>query len=186
LREGIADNAAEAGEVARLCEGSLDMARQLLDTDVRASRERLYELLSAEPFNQTRLAEQMVSSVDAGGASKLQQRDYTSWLIRFCVEFYRQSLAALAGQESCEIHQAARFANRLGPGSIVACDLIGDLIERCLTAKADLDANVSTPLCIEALCNDLSRTQLDFLRASPATVQTEALAAHPRRSREKT
>jgi hypothetical protein len=63
------------------------------------------------------------------------------------------------GRTEDEIPQVARFASRLTPGSLASIDHVADLLERCLIADHQLDANAAIPLCVESLCNDLGRMQ---------------------------
>src|SRR5262249_31286760 len=58
LGEGLVEQADEAAEIAPLCDGSLETARQLLDPQVRAGRKALFDLLAAEPYSSAKLSTQ--------------------------------------------------------------------------------------------------------------------------------
>jgi len=56
IREGLATDPGEAAQVARLCDGSLETARQLLNPELRALRDELHKLLAANPFRSVQIA----------------------------------------------------------------------------------------------------------------------------------
>jgi DNA polymerase-3 subunit delta' len=160
IQEGIATNETEAAQVAGLCDGSLDAARQLLDPDLRSLRDELYNLLAADPFRSVQTAARMIESLDSAGSEKSSQREYAGWVVRFCVEFFRRALLAVAGglgSRAGEIPQALLFVERLGDSSVETIDRVAELIERCLAAEGQLEANAAIPLCLDTLFDDLGR-----------------------------
>ena len=56
-----------------------------------------------------------------------------------------------------EIPQVRTFLQRFGEPGIDTSDRLIDLVERCLAAEQQIDANVSIPLCLEALFDDLGK-----------------------------
>ena len=153
LRDGHTLDEREAALAAGLCGGSLDAARQLLDPQLRALREELYNMLSAEPFLSVQTAERMIEGLEPAGSEKSSQREYAGWIIRFCVEFFRRALLAIAGGpagDAAEIPQVRTFGVRVAASPAV--------VERCLAAEGQLSSNVAIPLCLEALFDDLGRT----------------------------
>jgi DNA polymerase-3 subunit delta' len=151
----------EAAQVAGLCEGSLDAARQLLDPALRALRDELYKLLAADPFRSVQTAQRMIGLLETAGSEKSSQREYAGWIVRFCVEFFRRALLATAGgSESTvgEISQARAFVERLGDSNVETLDRLVELVERSLAAEGQLAANAAIPLCIETLFDDLGRS----------------------------
>ena len=160
LREGVTADEREAAQAAALSGGSLDAARQLLDPQLRTLREELYNLLAAHPFRSAQTAARMIESLEPAGAEKASQREYTGWMIRFCVEFFRQALLAVTRggtARTIDIPQVRTFIERLGEPGVETSDRLIDLVERCLAAEQQIDANVSIPLCLEALFDDLGR-----------------------------
>ena len=160
IQEGITANEREAAQVAGLCEGSLDAARQLLDPGLRSLRDELYELLAADPFRSVQTGGRMIEFVETAGSEKSSQREYAGWIVRFCVEFFRRALLAVAGgpvSAAGEIVQARKFAERLGDANVETIDRVVELVERCLAAEGQLEANAAIPLCLEALFDDLGR-----------------------------
>jgi DNA polymerase III subunit delta' len=160
IQEAITADEREAVQVAGLCEGSLDAARQLLDPGLRLLREELYKLLAADLFCSVQTAGRMIESLEQAGSEKSSQREYAGWIVRFCVEFFRRALLAVAGGSSGqagEIPQARRFVARLGDSNVETIDRVVELLERCLAAESQLEANAAIPLCMEALFDDLGR-----------------------------
>ncbi|MGE5191651.1 MAG: DNA polymerase III subunit delta' [Deltaproteobacteria bacterium] len=160
LREGVTADEREAAQAAGLSGGSLDAARQLLDPQLRALREELYNLLAAHPFGSAQTAARMIECLEPAGSEKSSQREYAGWMIRFCVEFFRQALLAITRGDTgdaIEIPQVRKFIERLGEQGVDASDRLIALIERCLAAEQHIDSNVAIPLCLEALFDDLGR-----------------------------
>ena len=160
VQEGITADAREAAQVASLCDGSLDAARQLLDPGLRALRDELYKLLAVDPFHSVQTAGRMIESLESAGTEKSSQREYSGWIVRFCVAFYRRVLLSVAGgadSAAGEIPQARPVVERLGDSSVETIDRIVELVERCLAAEGQLEANAAIPLCIETLFDDLGR-----------------------------
>ena len=160
IQERITGDEREAAQVAGLCEGSLDAARQLLDPGLRSLRDELYKLLAADPFRSVQTAERIIESLEPAGTEKSSQREYAGWIVRFCVEFYRRALLAVAGgsaHQANEIPQARLFVDRLGDSNVETIDRVVELVERCLAAESQLAANAAIPLCLETLFDDLGR-----------------------------
>ena len=160
LREGVTDDERQAAQAAALSGGSLDAARQLLDPQLRDLREELYNLLTVHPFHTPRTAARMIELLEPAGAEKASQRDYAGWMIRFCVEFFRQALLTMSrGTPAAdgEIPQVRKFLERLGKPDVDTSDRLIELIERCLAADRHIDANAPIPLCLEALFDDLGK-----------------------------
>lgn len=157
LREGMTDDPDQATEIAELSQGSLDTAAELLETHLGAQRIALFDLLSASPFQSQRIAAQVLSALEEVGTESSTQRNFAGWTIRFCIQFYHRSLLALAGTPSrpAEIPQIAKYVSRFQEPTPEVFESIGELLERCITAERQLDRKVSTPLCLEALFDDL-------------------------------
>jgi DNA polymerase-3 subunit delta' len=160
IRTGLAASALEATQIAGLCDGSLETARQLLDPELRNLRDELHKLLAADPFRSVQTAERMIECLDSTGAEKSSQRESAGWIVRFCIEFFRQALLAVAGgppHRTDALPHASTFVNRLGGPGVEAIDMVAGLIERCLNAERQLAGNAAIPLCLESLFDDLGR-----------------------------
>ncbi len=161
VREGVTGDEREAAQAAALCGGSLDAARQLLDPALRSLRDELYNRLADRPFRSAQTAARMIECLEPAGAEKASQREYAGWIIRYCIEFFRQSLLAVAGGlagSKIEIPQVRKFVESLGEPTVEIIDRVVGLVERCLTADLQLEANATVALSLEALFDDLGRT----------------------------
>ncbi|MFN0052833.1 MAG: ATP-binding protein [Planctomycetales bacterium] len=158
---GLVERDDEAAQVAHLADGSLETARQLLDPHLRKQRQTLYNLLVTEPFPAVPLALAMIEGLDSSGTEKSSQRAVAGWIVRFAIEFYRRVLWRLSQDEATtdDIPQIARITGRYPHGSAAAIDLTAALIDRCVAADRQLDSNVTIPLCLESLFDDLGRLQ---------------------------
>lgn len=167
LEQGLTESPDEAVEVAALSQGSLETAAQLLDTGLREHRQQLYDGLAAQPFHAPRLASRVNEIVEAAGSERSQKVRVASWLMQFCVEFYRQALLHLSGgTASSDGHQPAatsgipqvqKFAARFPEPRPEVLEMTADLLERCYLAESQLESNVAIPLCLENLFEDLGR-----------------------------
>jgi DNA polymerase-3 subunit delta' len=161
VREGVTDDEGEAAQAAGLCGGTLDAARQLLDPALRSLREDLYDRLAERPFRSQQTASRMVECLEPAGTQKASQREYAGWIIRYCLEFFRQSLLAVAGDRAgpkVEVPQVRKFVESLGEPTVETIDRVAELVERCLAADYQLEANATVALCLEALFDDVGRT----------------------------
>jgi DNA polymerase-3 subunit delta' len=160
VREALTSDEREAAQVAGLCDGSLDAARQLLDPQLRALREELYSLLAAEPFRSVQTAGRMIECLEPAGSEKSSQRECAGWVVRFCVEYFRRALLSVAGapvNATADVPQVRAYVQRQGAASYETLDRLTDLVERSLTAENQLSANASIPLCLEAFFDDVGR-----------------------------
>ena len=68
LREAVTADEREAGHAAALSGGSLDAARQFLDTELRNRCEEEYNLLAAHPFRTPQSAARMIECLEPAGS----------------------------------------------------------------------------------------------------------------------
>ncbi len=148
----------ESEAIAALSEGSLSVAAQLLDPNLRQLRDALYEHLAGDVDNPLALAEQLLAGLESLGGDSQTQRRNASWVIRFAAEFYRQSLRILSGSASAtQISAAARFVEALDRQSENDVDVVLDLLERVALADNHLQRRTPVPICLESLVDDLAR-----------------------------
>jgi DNA polymerase-3 subunit delta' len=160
VREGLTVDVKEAARISTYCDGSLEIARQLLDPQIRALREELFGMLAAHPFLSVQTAERMIECLEPAGIEKRSQREYAGWIVRFCVEFYRRALLMVAGArgtQAVELPQVRAFVQRLGVVTYETIDRVAGLLERSLATENQLDANVGIPLCLETFFDDLGK-----------------------------
>ena len=162
LRTGMVEDRSEAVETAAFSDGSLDSAAQLLDPELRARRELLYDGLSAEVFNSPGLSQRVLEGVESAGSDASAQRQQAGWQIKFCVEFYRAALWGLTGADggggrTAKLPQAARFAKRFEPASPEDMEMVAELLDRSMLAEMHLEQNTGVNLCLETLFDELGR-----------------------------
>ena len=170
IEQGLVQSPDEARFAAALSEGSLTVARQLLEPELRGLRSTLYAAISSNGFSGLSVAKTLLETIDKISADTPEQRVNANWLIRFTVEFYRTVLQTLSrlddsqsGTAGPAIPEAAAWAAKLGsqPESL---ELVGTLLERSVDAASHIDQNVPVALCLETLMNDLAK----LTRPSPA------------------
>jgi DNA polymerase-3 subunit delta' len=158
VKQDLVQSADDAAFASSLCDGSLTVACQLLDPELRALRGHLYAQLSKATFSGFGLAKQMIDGLNTISTETSAQRRNAQWLIRFAIEFFRSAVWLFSGgsSESIVIAESRAFANRF-PSRDGQIDLLGGAIERLVDAARHLDQNVTVALCLESLFDDLSR-----------------------------
>lgn len=129
-------DAQTAAAIARLSEGSLATASQLLDEGVRGLRSNLDEVLRNPGGDAIAAAKKVTEAVEELAKDLPTQRRHAGWLIRFAVDFYTAQLPTASDE------QADRLTRQ---------------IERCLESQEHIDGAMPIPLCLEGLCLDLAR-----------------------------
>src|SRR5262249_18546627 len=95
VQSGLADDAESARETATLSEGSLALAAQLANPELRALRQLLYDGLSGKAIDSNLLSSRVLEAVESGGSDPGAQRQWANGVVRFCVEFYGSLLTEL-------------------------------------------------------------------------------------------
>ncbi len=167
VEQDLVQSAEEARFASSLSEGSLAVARQLLEPELRALRANLYSQLAQPNFSGLALSKQLLEGLTKISSETPEQRRNGQWLIRFTVEFFRAALWNLSGQRSDlsqSISEAGTFAKRISehPNSI---EVLGTLIDRSVDASSHIDQNVPVPLTLDSLFDTLSRTLRTLLES---------------------
>ena len=158
VEQGETEDPAEAKVIAELSDGSLTTAAQLLDPNLRALRESLYEELANDRYDSVKAAKAILDRLDGLGGDSHKQRQNAGWALRFCQEFYRRTLRALAGDCDAEpIAAVRRFASRFDASNADDLDRVGELFDRVAASERQIDQKAGIPLCFEALFEDLGR-----------------------------
>lgn len=134
LSEGLVDSADEAATIAAMSDGSLATASQLLQPELRSLRKLIHDTLARGDFNTADTATAVMEAVEACGDTAAQ-RVAVHWVVRFCLDYYRQQLR----------------------GSRQSLETVGRLIDRSSEATQHVEANVQVSLCVQSLFDDLSR-----------------------------
>lgn len=159
LRNALVETAEQAAEIARLADGSLETAGQLLDPQLRALRQVLYDMLAADPFLSVQLATKLLEGLESSGGERSSQRTTAAWIVRFSIDFFRRVMVHLSrgSEQEDDLSQVIRFASRWTHDPVAGIDLTAELLERCVAADRELDRNITIPLCLEALFDNLGR-----------------------------
>jgi DNA polymerase III subunit delta' len=135
------ESADEARAAAEISGGSLAVAQQVLDPQLRAVRKSLFAELSKSRLEPFTIAKTLLEALDGLSGDTQGQRTNARWIVRFAADFLQHRL-----RDSC-----GEF-----PGSIDATGAIGEALSRCVEAEEQIDANASIPLCLESLASDLA------------------------------
>ncbi|MAG92862.1 MAG: DNA polymerase III subunit delta' [Planctomycetaceae bacterium] len=158
LRQGLLDDRATAEEVADASEGSLEVARQLIDPGLRGLRETLYDRLAQHPMDRVAAASELLKALDELGGDSASQRNNALWLLRFCVAFYRRALQQLTGAAAGgAVGQVDRFVARCADDSPETLETVMALIERVGEAERQLNRSAPVGLCLEGLFDGLGK-----------------------------
>jgi DNA polymerase-3 subunit delta' len=162
IEQDLVQSPEEAPFAANLSEGSLTIARQLLNPEFRGLRGTLYTALAQNGFSGLNLSKSLQEIIDRISADTPEQRVNANWLIRFAVEFYRSALRSLSGANGVKegsaqlIPEAASWAGSIA-GRKDPFELIGAAIERGITAAGQIDQNVPVALCLDTFLDDLAK-----------------------------
>lgn len=148
-----------ATAVAALAEGSLTTARQLLDPGLRTLRDELFSRLAAAEFQSLQTSDALVAQIEELGADTPSQREIAGWVIRFAVNWYRDQLTAAASGCEPAFGGWRGLVARSGGDWREAADRLALCMDRCVQADSQLAQMMPVPLCLEGLCDGLSRIQ---------------------------
>lgn len=157
IEQQLVESTDEAEFASSLSDGSLAVAQQLLDPELRVLRTTLYTQLAQMTFGGLSLSKQLMEGLTKISSQVPDQRRNAQWLIRFTVEFLRQGLWIALGQSPhSAIEQAAPFSSRmLSAGH--SPEQFATLIDRAVDASRHIDDNVAVAMTLDALFDDLAR-----------------------------
>ncbi len=159
LEQNLIANSQEAEAIASLSEGSLTLAKQLLDPEIRQLREALFNGLANSRYSSLDLSKTLLEGLDELGGDSHQKRRNAGWLIRFAMEFFRRTLLVLTGQdETSPIPQVARFAERFDPDYCEDLEVVMACLDRCVLAEHQTARNAPASMVFECLFDDLGRS----------------------------
>jgi DNA polymerase-3 subunit delta' len=167
-----AGSKAEAEAAAALAGGSLEVAQQLLDPQLRAVRATIFETLASPRPKMHALARAALEALEAAGGDSQRQRTFAQWIVGFLVDFFRTALRQWSGAAETPgetppagREQIAGFLRRFPVEDPASADALGEALDRSVDAEQQLASNVATTLCLEALFSDLGRIlQLQAVR----------------------
>jgi DNA polymerase-3 subunit delta' len=165
--DGSVDEAA-AREVSLLCDGSLALARQLLDPVLWELRRELQSTLRERRFQGHTLAKAVMSKVEGIAAETSGQREILQHVFKFIVDYLRQVIGGLChtGREtgSKELQanpDVAAFVRMLGANA-ETLEGLAVMVDRVIEAGMHVHQNANLSLCLEACFDDLSRKRAEL------------------------
>lgn len=152
LRNGDAAGPEEARIAASLGGGNLESARSMLNEAVREFRGQFLMELFRPTLDVPAWAKQVIAFVDDAGKEGVFKRER----LRLIVSMAEQAFTAVLRQsaEDDELRGLLRKANAL---SQLDAETVTDLLERCLDARAQIDANANQATLVECYLDDLRR-----------------------------
>lgn len=151
VREQLLESEAEAAAVATLSEGSVSIARQLLNPELRQLKDRIQRQISQldglQPLEVSKAITEELSKISSGTD---EQRRNAQWLLRFLAAALSDQLKRLTSGDFNDL-LFQRLGVRLGT------DLLSPALDRVITAAHQIEGNSPVPLIIEALFDDLAR-----------------------------
>lgn len=149
--------AGDAEEIAALCDGSLTTAGTLLDEELRHLRQVVTNGL-ASGMPSPALVKQLVDEgIEVIGGDSHTQRRNAGWVLRFAIEFYRQSLTTLLTGKPALTPAVQKFVGKLRPDIADDAERLMEKIERCLQAEQQLRRNNPARLVFETLFGEICR-----------------------------
>ena len=157
VQHELADSPEEAAAAAAMSDGSLQTAQQLLNPELRALREQLYEALAEPELKPLAIGKLMTAGIEDLSGNTQEQRQNAGWLIRFAQEFYRQATLVLSGSPPPVVpREVEHFCLRHSKEGSAGVELAMALFDIAVTAENRVDWNVNPLRTLEALFDDLS------------------------------
>jgi DNA polymerase III subunit delta' len=171
----------EAQAVGALSGGSLTVAQQLLNPELRTLREALFAALHHPTIPSFTVAQSVVGALDGIGGDTQRQRVNAQTVVRFLVDFFQDALREWCVHSPAAVpsslgatpslprpQETVEFIRRFPVGEPETAEFVGRAIDRCIQAEEQLAGNVAIPLCLEALFSDLA-TLIDAANATGST-----------------
>lgn len=161
LIEKLVESESEAQLIAEMAEGSLVVAGQLLNPDLRKLKDSISEQLNLlEKMQPLVLAKQIADDLDRISSGGEEQRRNALWLMRFVADFIRHRMRLLVEGDFSD-PLTKRFGVRSG------IDLLAPMLDRVVQAGQQVEGNSPVRLVLEALFDDLARQ----IRIGPITAR---------------
>lgn len=151
LIEQMVETAEEAAQVAAMSEGSITLAQQLLNADLRALREMVSrQLEQLEQMHPLEVSKHVCDQLEKISTGTEDQRRNAKWLLRFIAGFLNDRLRRLTSGDFSD-PLLKRFGVRSG------VDLLAPLLDRIIVAAHQIEGNTPVKLVLEALFDDFAR-----------------------------
>ncbi|MBC8356699.1 MAG: DNA polymerase III subunit [Planctomycetes bacterium] len=154
---GATETEAEAKQLASLSHGSLQQAKQFLDSELCEFRDEFLARLGQLPEKTVALATDVGVFVDAAGKDAPVRRERLKLVIMIAVDFYRELVRQASGVASASDVTVSTSVETTIRHRSVDVEATACCVERCLDAQAQVDANANQATLIECWIDDLAR-----------------------------
>jgi DNA polymerase-3 subunit delta' len=152
LRQELLADADEAAEVAAMAEGSMTLAAQLIDPELRALRDlvtsQLAELEHMQPWTLSKQLSERLDAISSGGD---ELRRNAQWLLRFVAQFISRRVRTLAAGDFSD-PLTSKWGIRMG------VDVLAPTLQSVGHASRRIEGNSPVALVLEAMFDEIART----------------------------
>jgi DNA polymerase-3 subunit delta' len=147
----MVENSEEAATIAAMAEGSITLAAQLLNPDLRQLRQLISQQLDQlENMKPVEVSKQVTDELERISSGTDEQRRNGQWLLRFVAEVLNGRLRRLTSGDFSD-PLLKRFGVRNG------VDMLAPLLDRVISAAHQIEGNSPVRLVLEAMFDDLAR-----------------------------
>ena len=155
LRYGLADNHADAINLAVQAGGSMSTVTNWTNEELRTFRTELVDQLVQRPLDFTKLAKAVQGNMESVGADSQPRRERLKVILDFALQFYRAGMVSKLNAQSADADNTVAMA-QYGHWMSLDSDSFVNAIKRCIEAREHLDRMVSPASLIEAWAADLA------------------------------
>ena len=161
LTEELVETSDEATAIAAMAEGSITLAQQLMNAELRQLRTLVSQQLEQlEQMKPVEISRQVADELERISSGAEEQRRNGKWLLRFIAEVLNTRLRRLTSGDFTD-PLLQRFGVRNG------VDVLAPLLDRVIAAAHQIDGNSPVRLVLEAMFDDLARQ----LRLGPVSAR---------------
>ena len=158
IREEWVSGLEEAEPVAMMSQGSMTLARQLLDPELRNLREILFGQLISKPFNSVKTTKKIQDLLNDIGTDTTLQRENSRWVIRFTVEFFQYVSRLLVSDSSrTPVPEAKSFTSSQQSSKENFLSVVSEVIDYSGRIEQQLLQYSPSALCLEGYFNELGQ-----------------------------
>ena len=151
IAEEMVENPEEAATIAAMAEGSITLAAQLLNPDLRQLRQLISQQLDQlENMKPVEISKQVTDELERISSGADEQRRNGQWLLRFVAEVLNGRLRRLTSGDFSD-PLLKRFGVRNG------VDMLAPLLDRVISAAHQIEGNSPVRLVLEAMFDDIAR-----------------------------
>jgi DNA polymerase-3 subunit delta' len=151
LQQELVESEEEAARIAQLSGGSLETARQLLSPELRSLRDTVAaEISRLDGMKPLELASRVTSGIEEISSNTSEQRQNAQWLLKFVADALQARLRGLCSGDLSD-PLTERLGVRLG------IDLLAPMVDRTVTAAAQISGSSPVKLVMEALFDEVAQ-----------------------------